>query len=106
MTPAEWKAFLDESEITEADVKMMIDHLNKRFRMFLLLSFIPLVNLVTAGCAVYCYNNLNWWKSKGDNTGNNLVRFIIMLLGGIIPPFVEVMLFARMEGLSNKVLGF
>lgn len=105
MTPAEWKEFLAEANCTEADVKSMIAHLNKRFWMFMLLSLIPGVGIITAGCAVYCFNNANWWKSHGNTTGNNIVRFVIMLFGGIIPPIIEVWLFSKIDALGNKVLG-
>ncbi len=103
MTRAEWNEF--KGDLTDADIRDLVNLIKKRFWIYLLLSLIPGVGLITAGCAVYCYNNYKWFSTMGNSTGNNIVRFILMLPGALIMPIIEVWLFSHISALGNKVLG-
>ena len=81
-----------------------IARVKKRYRMFLLISIIPVVNWITMGCALYCYNNLCYLKSRGRYEGNNIFRFILMVYAYIIPPIIIVQLAARINSLGDRIL--
>ena len=56
------------------------------------------------GCALYCYNNLCYLKSRGRYEGNNIFRFILMVYAYIIPPIIIVQLAARINSLGDRIL--
>ena len=78
----------------------------KRFWRFLLLSIIPFVGTVMMGCAVYCYNNWSFLRSRGRDSGSNMVRAFLIILGYILPPIIVVLVCSKSEKLSEKVLGW
>lgn len=89
---------------TEEEIQQYIAIVNKRFKIFLLISLIPIVNWVTMGLAIFCYNNLSVLKSHGNSNGSGVLRFILMLYALFIPPIIVVQLCARIGSLGNKVL--
>lgn len=91
---------------TEEEVEDMIKVVKKRYHIFLLISLIPIVNWVTMGLCIFCYNNLALLKSRGNSTGNGLWRLILMVYGFIIFPIIWVQLCAHITPLGNKVLGW
>lgn len=91
---------------TEAELRELKAVTSKRFKMFLLISLIPFVNWITMGCAIFCYNNLSLLKSRGYNTGSNILRWILMLYAFIIPPIIVVQACAHIDALGMKVLGW
>lgn len=95
----EWTGGLTEEELIE-----VVARVKKRYRMFLLISIIPVVNWITMGCALYCYNNLCYLKSRGRYEGNNIFRFILMVYAYIIPPIIIVQLAARINSLGDRIL--
>lgn len=94
------------SGATENDVQKALEITKKRFWIYILLSLIPVVHMVTIGMAIFCYNNIKYIKSHGRNQGSNIVRLILMLYGFIIVPIIVVQLAARIESLGNKILGW
>lgn len=99
ITFEEWTGGASEEEIREW--QKTISH---RFWIYILLSLIPLVNVVTIGMAIFCYNNYKLLKSHGASNGSNIVRFILLLWGLIIVPIIVVQVLARSEKLGDKVL--
>ena len=101
MTFEEWTGGASDQEVRE-----MIAQVRKSFWKWLLISLIPVVGQFTIGCAVFCYNNLSFLKSRGRSMGNNLVRLVMMLWGFLILPIIVVQACAKIESLGNKVLGW
>ncbi len=97
----EWSGGASEEELDE-----MVETVKKRYHLFLLISLIPIVNWVTMGLCIFCYNNLAILKSRGRNTGNGLWRLILLVYGLIIFPLLIIQLCAKIDSLGNKVLGF
>ncbi|MBQ8374367.1 MAG: hypothetical protein IJX98_02190 [Clostridia bacterium] len=91
---------------SEEEVEAMIAATSKKFKTFLLISLIPIVNWVTMGCAIFCYNNLSFMKTRGKSNGNGLVRLVMMLYAFFIPPILVVQLCSKIEKLGQKVLGW
>lgn len=90
--------------LTEEELIAVVAKIKKRYKTFLLLSIIPVVNWITMGCALFCYNNLCYLKSRGKYEGNNTFRFILMLYAVIIPPIIVVQLASRIQSLGDKIL--
>jgi len=101
MTLEEWIEVVPDQERRE-----LIAKTRKRFWIFLLISLIPYVNFITMGITIFCYNNLNFLKTRGRSTGNNGVRFLLMLYGFIIPPLIVFSLCNKIEKLGTKILGW
>ena len=97
----EWTGGASESELEE-----MYEAANKRYWILLLISLIPLVNWITMGLCIFCYNNKSLIKSRGQSNGNNLWRLILMIYGFIIFPIIVVQLCAHINSLGLKVLGW
>ena len=97
----EWIQTVSDEERRELMAKT-----KKRFIIFLLISLIPYVNFFTMGFAIYCYNNWNYLKTRGGNTGNDYIRGLLMLYGFILPPIIGVTLCTKNEKLSQKILGW
>lgn len=95
----EWTGGASESEIRE-----MIKVLRKNYYKWLLISLIPIINIFTMGNAIFCYNNLNYMKSRGRTQGSVLWRWIMIIYGLILPPIIAVPILANSEKLSAKVL--
>lgn len=100
MSFAEWS-----NGASEAELKELEKTISKRFKVFGLISLIPFVNFITMGCAIFCYNNLSYLKSRGRTTGNDLFRGILVLYAFIIPPLIVVQACTCIRPLGNKVLG-
>lgn len=90
---------------TEAEIREMKKVITKRFWMYFFISLIPVVNFITMGCAIFCYNNLSMLKTRGRNSGSNLFRLILMLYAWLIPPIIVVQVCAHSNSLGTKVLG-
>lgn len=90
----------------EATIKKAIALAEKNFKKWLLISLIPVVNFVTMGFAIFCYNNLNYLKSNGKTTGNGFLRFLMMLYALFLPPIIVVDLCCKNENLQKSVLGW
>ena len=90
---------------SEQEIKQMIETVRGRFWVFFLISLIPFVNFITMGCAIFCYNNLSLLKTRGRSQGNDLLRFILVLYGFIIPPIIVVQACAHITPLGSAVLG-
>ena len=97
----EWIKILSDSER-----RKLMAIVKKRFFIFLLISIIPVVNFVTMGMAIFCYNEWSWLRSRGRNTGSNLLRFVLMCWAYIIPPIIVVTLCSKIESLGSKIVGF
>lgn len=91
---------------TEAEIQEMKAKVSKRFKIFLLISLIPIVNLITMGCAIFCYNNLSLLKTRGRSNGSDIFRFILMVWAAILPPIIVVQACAHIDSLGAKVLGW
>ena len=78
----------------------------KNFKKWLLISIIPIVNFVTMGFAIFCYNNLCYLKSNGKSRGNGFLRFLMMLYALYIPPVIVVRICCSNEKLQKKILGW
>lgn len=100
-TFAEWAG-----DATELEISQMKEAANKSFWKWLAISLIPIVNIFTIGIAIFCYNTSSFIKTRGRTNGSNILRFILMCWGGIIPPIIVVQLLAHSDSLGNKVLGF
>ncbi|MCM1440408.1 MAG: hypothetical protein NC131_14570 [Roseburia sp.] len=100
MTFDEWTGGASEEEVEE-----MVAITKKRYHKFLLISLIPIVNWVTMGLAIFCYNNYSLLKSRGNSNGSNIWRFILMLYSLIIFPLIVVNICAHSDSLGTKVLG-
>ena len=74
------KVTLEEwiENVSDEERRALVAKTKKRFWIFLLISLIPYVNFFTMGFAVFCYNNLNFLKTRGRSTGNNGVRALMM----------------------------
>ena len=92
--------------VSDEERRALMAKTRKRFWIFLLISLIPYVNFFTMGFAVFCYNNLNFLKTRGRSTGNNGVRALMMIYGFIIPPIIVVTLCNKIEKLGAKILGW
>ena len=90
---------------SEQEIRQMIATVRGRFWVFLLISLIPIVNFITMGCAIFCYNNLSILKSRGRSQGSDMLRFILVLYGCIIPPIIVVQACAHINSLGSSVLG-
>ena len=101
MTFEEWSGGADDETLYE-----LYDAANRKYKMFLLISLIPIVNWITMGCAIFAYNNKCFIKSRGRSTGNGLWRLILMVYAFIIPPLLVVKACASIEALGNAVLGW
>lgn len=101
MSFEEWTGYASEEEIAA-----MKQTTKKRFTIFLLLSLIPLLNWITMGLAIFCYNNYSILKSRGRSNGSDLFRFILMLYAFFIPPILMVQLCVKIEALGHKVIGW
>ena len=101
MTFEEWTGGASEQEVRELTKKTQ-----KRFFFWLLISIIPVLGQFTIGFAIFCYNNYSLLKSRGQTTGNNNLRLLMMLWGLIILPIIVVQACAKIESLGNKVLGW
>ncbi len=97
----EWSGGASQEELDE-----MIETVKKRYHMFLLISLIPIVNWVTMGLCIFCYNNLSILKSHGRSTGIGLWRLILLIYGLFIFPLLVIQLCAKNDSLGTKVLGF
>lgn len=97
----EWTGGASEEEI--AALKKVTE---KKFKFWLLISLIPVLNWITMGFAIFCYNNLSIIKSRGRSNGNDLFRLILMIYALFIPPIFIVNLCAKFEKLGTKVLGW
>lgn len=78
----------------------------KQYHKWLLISLIPVINWVTMGKAIFCYNNICYIKSRGRTTGNSLWRFLLLLWGLYIFPLYVVKRLANNDKRGNKVLGW
>ncbi len=97
----EWTGGATEEEVIAATAAT-----KKRMNKFLLISIIPIINWITMGLAIFCYNNYSILKSRGRSNGNNLFRLILMIYAFFIPPILVVQLCARSNSLGLKVLGW
>lgn len=91
---------------SEAEIQELERITSKRFKKFILISLIPVVNFITMGCAIFCYNNLCYIRSRGRNNGSDIIRFIYALYALIIPPFIVVQACTHISSLGDKVLGW
>lgn len=98
---SEWRGGATEAELNE-----MKKVASKKFWIYLLISLIPIVNWVTMGMAIFCYNNVNYIKSRGRHTGSNLIRFILMSYAFLLPPIIVVNILSKADKAGNKVLGW
>lgn len=87
-------------------IKNAIEQTQKSFTKWLLISLIPIVNWVTMGFAVFCYNNLCYLKSGGKSTGSKALRFIMMLWAFYLPPQIVIKIVSKNEKSSKKILGW
>ena len=101
MTFEEWTGGASESE-----VQALTAQTKKRYHFWLLISLIPIIGQITIGFAIFCYNNYSILKSRGNSTGNNNWRLLMMLWGLFIPPIIIVQACAKIEKLGNKILGW
>ena len=101
MTLEEWI-----ETVSDEERRALIAKTKKRFWIFLLISLIPYVNFFTMGFAIFCYNNLNFLKTRGRSTGSNGVRFLLMLYAFILPPLIGFTLCNKIEKLGTKILGW
>lgn len=90
---------------SEEELKAMTATVKKRFTIFLLISLIPLVSVITMGFAMFCYNNYVVLKSRGRRTSNGLIILLMALYGYVIIPLIEVQLCSRIQSLGDKILG-
>lgn len=97
----EWSGGASPAELIE-----LKDRAKKRMVIYLLLSLIPFVNIVTVGLAIFCYNNISYIDTRGRSNGNDLLRFILMVWGFLIPPIIVVSICSGSDSLGNKVLGW
>lgn len=93
-------------DATEEDLAEMKKLATKKFWIWLAISLIPIVNWVTMGNAIFCYNTVSYIKSRGRSNGSNLLRFILMLYALIIPPIIIVNVLSRSQKMGEKVLGW
>jgi len=93
-------------EVSDDERRALMEKTKKRFIVFLLISIIPFVNFITMGCAIFCYNNWCFLKTRGRNTGNNYVRLLLMLYAMFIPPIIVVSLCSNVQKLGSLVLGW
>lgn len=101
MTFEEWSGGASAEELRDLQQRA-----SKKFWFFLLLSIIPVLNWVTMGCAIFCYNNVSIIKSRGRSNGSNFIRLILMIWALFIPPIIVVQLCARIDALGTAVLGW
>ena len=97
----EWTDAADDEEL-----EVMTELCRKSFIKWLLISFIPVASIFTAGVALFCYNNLCYLKSKGHYTGNVFIKILFYLWGLIIVPLIEMSVFTQNERLGNQILGW
>ena len=93
-------------DTTEAEVEALEKTTRKSFWKWILISLIPMVGFFTIGCAIFCYNNLEYIRTRGRNNGNNFIRFLLMHWGLIIIPIIEVGIFSKFDKLGASVLGW
>ena len=98
---AEWCGDATEKEIAEMKAVS-----RKNFMKWLLISLIPFVGFFTMGCAIFCYNTTSFISTRGHGQGSNLLRIVLLLLGGIIIPIIVVQILAHSNKLGDKVVGF
>lgn len=91
---------------TEEDLAEMQRLATKKFWIWLAISLIPIVNWVTMGNAIFCYNTLSYIKSRGRSNGIGLLRLILMIYAFIIPPIIVVQLLSKSQKLGEKILGW
>ncbi len=91
---------------SDEDLDAMAKATSKKFWIWFLISLIPVVNFVTMGFAIFCYNNLSYIKSRGRSNGSNLLRFILMLYALYIPPIIVVNICSKNDKLGSSVLGW
>ena len=87
-------------------LEMAIEQTKKSYIKWLIISIIPVVNFVTMGFAIFCYNNLCYLKSGGKSRGNNAWRFILMVWALYIPPQIVIKICSSNEKFSKKILGW
>lgn len=102
----EWMGGEGSETATEEYVEELEKKTSKSFWKWLLISLIPGVSFFTMGFAVFCYNNLSYIKSRGRNTGNNIVRLVMLLYGLLFIPLLEVNICSKNDKLGNKILGW
>ena len=90
----------------EKAIQNAIDQTKKSFTKWFLISLIPVVNWVTMGFAVFCYNNLCYLKSGGKSKGNNAIRFLMLLWGFYLFPQIVIKIATKNEKLQKKILGW
>ena len=93
-------------DATEEDLAEMQRLATKKFWIWLAISIIPIVNWVTMGNAIFCYNTLSYIKSRGRSNGIGLLRLILMIYAFIIPPIIVVQLLSKSQKLGEKILGW
>ncbi len=94
------------SGVSEDIIEDLISITKKQYYKWLLLSLIPIINWFTMGKAIYCYNNINYMKSRGHSTGSILWRLVLVIWGLIIFPFILVMILSNNEKRGNIALGW
>ena len=93
----DWCDSASDEELDELESKA-----RKSFWKWILISLIPFVGIITIGCAIFCYNNLSYIRSRGRNQGSDILRFILMLWGAIIFPIIVVKVLSKADKLGNK----
>lgn len=97
----EWSGGASDEELEELKKQT-----KKRYHMFLLISIIPIVNWITMGMAIFCYNNYNIIKSRGYSSGNGIWRLILLIYSFIIIPLIVINICAKFPKAGNAVLGW
>ena len=96
-------------ELPEEECRELIAKTRKRFFIFLLISIIPIVNFVTMGCAIFCYNNWYLLKTRGRSTGyegSTFLRLFLVIYAYIVPLLMVLNLCVKNESIGSKVLGW
>ena len=97
-----------KGDATDEEVMKMKEAARKSFIKYLLLSFIPFVNLITLGRALFCYNTYIFIKTKGRGKGNPIIRFWLGLniLANLFIPLIGAKILENNVERGHKVLGF
>ena len=90
----------------DEDLEAMTDLASRAMWKWIILSFIPIVNIFTAGIAMFCYNNLCFLKSRGHRVGNKGIMFLFLVWGLFLVPLIEYSMFTRDERLGDHILGW
>lgn len=93
-------------ENTIDEIEILTNISKKQSIKWLVLSLIPIVNLFTIGKLIFCYNNIYYMKSRGNNTGNNFFRWLLLFWGLIIIPLLEINYLERHKEKAIKILGW